>query len=142
MSIKKMNDTKSSSGSGAKTLVLMLVLVAAGGVGLGISADRSDSWFTAAFSGWLAAGLLGLLGWWTFRKALSSGDSRTFLRYTLGGMTVRFLICGVLAAVVVGTRALDAKGFVTGLLVGIAVFISVEVGSLALGKRLVPGEGG
>jgi hypothetical protein len=37
---------------------------------------------------------------------------------------------------------MDAKGFVTGLLVGIAVFIGVEVGSLALGKRLVPGEGG
>jgi len=137
-----MNDTKPSSGSGIKTLALMLVLVVAGGVGLGIAAGRGDLWFTAAFSGWLAAGLLGLLGWWFFRKALASGDHRTFMKYTVGGMGARFLLCGVLAGVVVGTRALDAKGFVSGLLAGIVVFIAVEVGSLALGKRLVPGEGG
>lgn len=121
--------------------MLMLALLGAGVVGLGIAASRGDAWFAAAFSGWLAAGLLGILGWWTFRRALSSGDHRTFVRYTLGGMGARFLLCGVLAGVVVGTRALDAKGFVTGLLAGIAVFIAVEVGSLALTKRLVPGEG-
>jgi hypothetical protein len=120
----------------------MLLLVVAGGVGLLIAARQAKPWFTAAFAGWLSAGVLGLLGWWSMRKALSSGDHRMFMRYTLGGMTARFLICGVLAGVVIGTQALDAKGFVTGLLVGIAVFIAVEVGSLALGKRLVPGEGG
>jgi hypothetical protein len=137
-----MNDVKPSSGSGVKALVTMLVLLAAGGVGLGITASRGDSWLAAAFTGWLAAGMLGLLGWWTFRKALSSGEHRTFMKYVVGGMGVRFMLCGVLAGVVAGTRALDVKGFVTGLLVGIAVFIAVEVGSLALGRRLVPGEGG
>lgn len=137
-----MTDEAAKKKPGIGSLALMLALVGAGGVGLLVASGQGDLWFTAAFAGWLAAGLLGLLGWWGMRKALSSGDSRTFLRYTLGGMTARFLICGVMAAVVIGTRALDAKGFVTGLLVGIAVFISVEVGSLALGKRLVPGEGG
>ena len=137
-----MTDQTLQKRPGFGSLALMLVLVVLGGVGLLVSSNRGNLWFAAAFAGWLSAGLLGLLGWWGMRKALSSGDSRTFLRYTLGGMTARFLICGVLAAVVIGTRALDAKGFVTGLLVGIAVFISVEVGSLALGKRLVPGEGG
>lgn len=137
-----MSDKPPKKRPGVGSLVLMLVLVVLGGVGLLVSSNKGNLWFAAAFAGWLSAGLLGLLGWWGMRKALASGDSRTFLRYALGGMTARFLICGVLAAVVIGTRALDAKGFVTGLLVGIAVFISVEVGSLALGKRLVPGEGG
>jgi hypothetical protein len=127
---------------GVKSLGLILALVVAGGVGLLIASGRGSHWFTAAFAGWLSAGLLGLLGWWSTRKALSSGDSRMFMRYTLGGMGARFLVCGVITGVVAGTQVLDAKGFVTGLLVGIAVFISVEVGSLALAKRLVPGEGG
>jgi hypothetical protein len=137
-----MNDETVKKQPGIGSLTLMLVLVTGGGVGLLVASGKGSIWFTAAFAGWLSAGLLGLLGWWSMRKALASGDHRTFLRYTLGGMTARFLICGVLAGVVVGTRALDAKGFVTGLLVGIAVFIAVEVGSLALAKRLVPGEGG
>ena len=137
-----MSDQKPKKRPGIGSLALMLVLVFLGGVGLLISSGQGNLWFTAAFAGWLSAGLLGLLGWWSMRKALASGDHRTFLRYTLGGMTARFLICGVLAGVIVATKAMDAKGFVTGLLVGIAVFIGVEVGSLALGKRLVPGEGG
>jgi hypothetical protein len=137
-----MNDTKSKVVPGIKSLVLMLALLTSGGVGLGISAGRGEPWFTAAFAGWLTAGLLGLLGWWSIRKALSSGDNRTFLRYTVGGMGARFLVCGLLAGLVVGTRLLEPGGFVTGLLVGIAVFISVEVGSLTLAKRLVPREGG
>lgn len=137
-----MSDPTPKKRPGIGSLALIFSLIIAGCVGLLIASGRGSSWFTAAFAGWLAAGLLGLLGWWTTRKALSSGDNRTFLRYTLGGMTARFLACGVLAGVVVGTQALDAKGFVTGLLVGIAVFIAVEVGSLALAKRLVPGEGG
>ena len=137
-----MSDQTPKKRPGIGSLVFMLVLVVLGGVGLLISSSQGNLWFAAAFAGWLCAGLLGLLGWWSMRKALASGDHRTFLRYTLGGMTARFLICGVLAGVVIGTQALDAKGFVTGLLVGIAVFIAVEVGSLALGRKLVPGEGG
>jgi hypothetical protein len=137
-----MIDQQSKKLPGYKTLALMFSLVVAGIVGLLIANGRASPWFTAAFAGWLSAGLLGLLGWWSMRKALASGDHRTFMRYTLGGMTARFLICGALAGVVAATEALDAKGFITGLLVGIAVFIAVEVGSLALGKRLVPGEGG
>jgi hypothetical protein len=137
-----MSDQTQKKHPGAGSLVLMLALVLAGGVGLGIASGQGSHWLTAAFAGWISAGLLGLLGWWSIRKALSSGDSRSFLRYTLGGMGARFLICGVLAGVIVGTQVLDAKGFVTGLRVGVAVFISVEVGSLALAKRLVPREGG
>lgn len=137
-----MSDEKPKKRPGLGSLALMLTLVVMGGVGLLVVAGRENPWLTAAFVGWLAAGLLGLLGWWTIRKALSSGDNSTFLRYALGGMGARFLVCGVFAGVVVGTQALDAKGFVTGLLVGIAVFISVEVGSLARVKRLAPGEGG
>jgi hypothetical protein len=137
-----MSDEKPKMRLGLGSLVLMLALVVVGGVGLLVAAGWENPWLTAAFVGWLAAGLLGLLGWWTIRKALSSGDNGTFLRYTLGGMAARFLVCGVLVGVVVGTQALDAKGFVTGLLVGIAVFIFVEVGSLALAKRLDPREGG
>jgi hypothetical protein len=113
-----------------------------GAVGLGIAAGQGASWLVAAFAGWLAAGLLGLLGWWTMRKALSSGDHGTFMRYTLGGMGARFLVCGLIAGIVVGTKWLDPKGFVVGLLIGIAVFISVEVGSLALSKGVVAREGG
>ena len=134
-----MSDETPKKRLGIGSLVLMLVLVMAGGVGLLIASGQGNPWFTAAFAGWLSAGLLGLLGWWSMRKALSSGDNRTFLRYTVGGMGARFLVCGVLAGVVVGTQALDAKGFVTGLLVGIAVFIAVEVGSLARARRLAPG---
>lgn len=137
-----MSDDTPKKQPGTGSLVLMLVLVIAGGVGLLIASGQASPWFTAAFAGWLSAGLLGLLGWWSMRKALSSGDHRTFLKYTVGGMGARFLVCGVLVGVVVGTQVLNAKGFVTGLLVGIAVFIAVEVGSLALAKRLVPGEGG
>lgn len=137
-----MTDQQSKKRPGYGSLALILSLVGAGGVGLLIATGQASSWFTAAFAGWLSAGLLGLLGWWSMRKALASGEHRTFLRYTLGGMTARFLVCGVLAGVVLATKALDAKGFVTGLLVGIAVFIAIEVGSLALGRRLVPGEGG
>jgi hypothetical protein len=127
---------------GHKSLLLMFALIGTGGVGLLVASRQADSWFTAAFAGWLTAGLLGLLGWWSTRRALSSGDHRTFLRYTVGGMGARFLVCGVLTGVIAGTQVLEVKGFVTGLLVGIAVFISIEVGSLALAKRLVPGEGG
>ncbi len=120
----------------------MLTLVGIGFAGAGIFAGVGEPWFAAAFTGFFSAGLLGLLGWWCIRKALASPDGRAFLRYTLGGIGVRFLICGVLAGVVVGARLLDPTGFITGLLVGIAVFISIEVGSLALSKRLVPKEGG
>jgi hypothetical protein len=137
-----MSDQTLKKRSGLGSLALIFALVVAGGVGLLIATGQGNLWFTAAFAGFIAAGLLGLLGWWTTRKALSSGDNRTFLKYTVGGMGARFLVCGVLAGVVVGTQALDAKGFVTGLLVGIAVFIAVEVGSLARVKRLAPGEGG
>lgn len=137
-----MSDQTLKKRPGLGSLALIFALVVAGGVGLLIASGQGNPWFKAAFAGWLAAGLLGLLGWWTTRKALSSGDNLTFLKYTVGGMSARFLVCGVLAGVVVGTQALDAKGFVTGLLVGIAVFIAIEVGSLALAKRLVPGEGG
>ena len=137
-----MSDQMLKKRPGLGSLALIFALVVAGGVGLLIASGQGNPWFTAAFAGFIAAGLLGLLGWWTTRKALSSGDNRTFLKYTVGGMGARFLVCGVLAGVVVGTQALDAKGFVTGLLVGIAVFIAVEVGSLARVKRLAPGEGG
>lgn len=137
-----MSDQTPKKRPGLGSLALIFTLVVAGGVGLLIASGQGNLWFTAAFAGFIAAGLLGLLGWWTTRKALSSGDNRTFLKYTVGGMGARFLVCGVLLGVVVGTQALDAKGFVTGLLVGIAVFIAVEVGSLARVKRLAPGEGG
>jgi hypothetical protein len=136
-----MTDSQSKKRPGFGSLVFMFALVGAGGVGLLIASGQGNPWFTAAFAGWLSAGLLGLLGWWSMRKALSCGDNRTFLRYTVGGMGARFLVCGVLTGVIAGTQVLDVKGFVTGLLVGIAVFISIEVGSLALAKRLVPGEG-
>lgn len=137
-----MADLQSKKRPGYGSLALMFALVGAGGAGLLIAAGQGSPWFTAAFAGWLSAGLLGLIGWWSMRKALSSGDNRTFLRYTVGGMGARFLVCGVLTGVIAGAQVLDVKGFVTGLLVGIAVFISIEVGSLALAKRLVPGEGG
>jgi hypothetical protein len=140
--IKKMNNSEFHGGPGYKSLAMMLSLLAVGFAGAGVSLGMGESWFAAAFSGFFTAGLLGLSGWWCIRKALASPDGRVFLRYTLGGIGVRFLLCGVLAGVVVGARLLDAEGFITGLLVGIAVFISIEVGSLALSKRLVPREGG
>jgi hypothetical protein len=78
-----MSDQAPKKRPGFGSLALMLVLVVLGGVGLLISAGQENLWFTAAFAGWLSAGLLGLLGWWSMRKALASGDHRTFLRYTL-----------------------------------------------------------
>jgi hypothetical protein len=104
---------------------------AAGIAGI-LSVNSALAWGT--LGGWLLAGLLGLSGWWTTRRALA-GEHREFLKYLVGGMLGRMLLCGIGAGVVVGTGWLHTSGFVIGLLSGIAVFLGVEIGGLQVAAR-------
>lgn len=125
-----------SRGPGRGILVLQVVLLVLGSgaaavVGTG-SEDGAGAW--GAMAGWSWAGLLGLTGWWTSRKALC-GSQRDLLRYMVGGMLVRMVLCGAGAGVVVATGCLHQNGFILGLLVGIPVFLGVEIAGLQVAAR-------
>jgi hypothetical protein len=88
----------------------------------------------AAIVGWLGSSVMGLFGWWTTRKAFT-GDQKVFMKYVLGGMTIRFFLYGLFAGLMVGLKVVEANGFIVGLLSGIAIFLAVEVVSLYLAAR-------
>lgn len=120
---------------GARSLILVIVttlLVAAILAGLGWLCRVE--WAQGACVGWCLAGLLGVGGWWSVRKALAAGE-RMFTLVVFGGMGARLLLCGVFAAVVVGTRWLDPIGFVVGLLAGVCVFTAMEIGIVTFVAR-------
>lgn len=124
----------STRAPGKKTLILILVLA-----GLGCVASMAVYLFNdsesmkkpalGVFAGWLGAGLMGLSGWWTSRKALTGGRN-DMLKYMVGGMLARMLACGLGSGLVVGLDLLDRNGFVFGLLTGLAVFLAVEIGGI------------
>ncbi len=115
-------------------LMLLVSLLAAGTLALLLIARTGSLWAPGALGGWLLAGVMGLSGWWTGRKALS-GDNRTFLKYVMGGILVRMMLMGVLAGLVIGLRWLDPNGFVLGLLTGITLFMGIEIGGLERSAR-------
>ncbi len=73
-----------------------MALIAAGTCATWIMASQGISMAWGLMAGWLGAGLIGLSGLWTMKKALSEGN-KTFLKYVLGGMLVRLILCGTYA---------------------------------------------
>jgi hypothetical protein len=126
--------TTTNRGPGTKTLVVIIAMVLAGSVTAAIVGATGNAWGYGILAGWLLAGLLGLSGWWTSRKALS-GDQRTLLKYMVGGMLARMALCGTGAVVVMLTGWVHQNGFILGLLSGIGVFLGVEVYGLHISAR-------
>jgi len=144
-----MNNTNQeirNMGPGLVTLAILVAVTVLGSlVVLGITLfwSQSESW--SALVGWWIAGFLGLTGWWTYRKALSGGNHKRFMKYVVGGMLLRLVICGVGTGIFIGFGWLDATGFVASLLVGIVVFLGIEVVALErcarrLSNKSLPGE--
>ena len=132
-------DTPTVFGSGALIAMLGLVVL---GAALFILAGGWGEWSQAALAGWLVPGLLGLLGLWGTRRAMLA-DERMFLVYVLGGLLVRLICYAIYAGVVLGNQWLDKNGFVLGLLVGVALFMVVEIAGIdrAARRRMRKTEG-
>jgi hypothetical protein len=126
-------------GPGAGTLALIVALVVLGCGAALVVAELSEDAAPplAALVGWLTAGVLGATGWWTARKAMGAGP-QALAKFMLGGMLVRFVLCGIAAGVVLGTGWLHQNGFILGLLTGIVVFLGVEIGGVHLSARRLP----
>lgn len=126
--------TTTHRGPGTKTLVVIGSMIIAGSAAAAVIGASGDAWGYGVLAGWLLAGLLGLSGWWTSRKALS-GDQRVLLKYMVGGMLLRMAVCGIGAVVVMLTECVHQNGFILGLLAGIGVFLGVEVYGLHISAR-------
>ncbi|MBW1873654.1 MAG: hypothetical protein JRJ19_16420, partial [Deltaproteobacteria bacterium] len=92
-------------------------MIAAGTVASWILAHLGVGMAWGLMAGWLGAGLIGLSGLWTVKKALSGGN-KTFLKYIMGGMLLRLILCGTYAGVSLGMKWFDQTGFVVGLMAG------------------------
>lgn len=104
-------------------------LAIAGSLLLGVLRHCGSGWAGAALVGWLSSAALGFLGWWSTLKGLG-GDNLQFFKYVLGGMTVRFFLCGALTAFFLGTGLVQPAGFVWGLIVGLLIFLGLEIGAV------------
>jgi len=62
-------------------------------------------------------------------------DERMFMVYVLGGLLVRLICYAIYAGVVLGNQWLDKNGFVLGLLVGVALFMLVEIAGIDRAAR-------
>ncbi len=114
---------------GNKALGWACGLAFAGSVLLGGLCARGQSWAGSALVGWLCSVALGLLGWWTTRQGLG-GDTNRFFKFVLGGMTLRFFLCGTLAGLFLATGWVQPAGFVWGLIVGVLLFLGLEIGAV------------
>jgi hypothetical protein len=123
-------------GPGKTALVLFGALIVAGTGTAWILAHQGVAMAWGLMAGWLGAGLIGLSGLWTMKKALSGGN-KTFLKYVLGGMLVRLILCGTYAGISLGMEWFEQTGFVVGLLAGIAMFLVIEITGLARSARLL-----
>jgi hypothetical protein len=126
--------TTAHRGPGKKTLAVIIALILAGSLAAAIAGASGYAWGYGVLTGWLLAGLLGLSGWWTSRKALS-GDQRALMKYMVGGMLLRMALCGIGAVVVMLTGFVHQNGFILGLLAGIGVFLGVEVYGLHISAK-------
>jgi hypothetical protein len=102
-----------------------------------------NPWATDTLAGWGFASVLAVFGWWTSHKALHSGDQQAMMKFMLGGMMVRLLLCAAGLIGVLLTGLFTADSFITGLLAGIGVFLGVEVYGLHRAARRIarPAEG-
>jgi len=123
-------------GPGKTAWVLFGALIAAGTVVSWILAHQGVGMAWGLMAGWLGAGLIGLSGLWTLKKALSGGN-KTFLKYVMGGMLLRLVLCGTYAGVSLGMKWFDQTGFVIGLMAGIMLFLVIEITGLQRSARLL-----
>jgi hypothetical protein len=128
-----------SRGPGRTAWILFISLITAGTCATWIMASQGISMAWGLMAGWLGAGIIGLSGLWTMKKALSEGN-KTFLKYVLGGMLVRLILCGTYAGISLGMEWFDQTGFVVGLLAGIVVFLVIEITGLERSARLLSSD--
>lgn len=129
----------SERGPGKGTLMLILGLASVGCfVALLVycfgDTDALKQSALGVLGGWFGAGILGVSGWWTSQKALSGGRN-DLLKYMVGGMLLRLMACGLGCGLVVGLDLLERNGFILGFLVGMAVFLAVEIGGLYISSK-------
>ncbi len=118
---------------GPRAMLAMVCLVALGAALFALAGGWAD-WSQAALAGWLGAGLLGILGLWGTRRAMLA-DERMFMVYVLGGLLVRLICYAIYAGIVLGNEWLDKSGFILGLLVGVALFVVVEIAGIDRAAR-------
>ena len=124
-----MTTTEKINTLGTPTFGWMAGLAITGALLLGVLRYLGLGWAGAALVGWLTSAALGFLGWWTTLKGLR-GDNLQFFKFVFGGMTVRFFLCGALTAFFLGTGLVQPAGFVWGLIVGLLIFLGLEIGAV------------
>jgi len=128
--------TQRIEGPSYSILAILFCTMIAGSAAALVAAGQGVTWATGALAGWLGAGVMGLCGFWTMRRALRGGQ-KAFLKYLLGGMLARLAMCGVYAGLAMGLDWFDRNGFVLGLLLGIAVFMCIEIIGLERAARKI-----
>jgi hypothetical protein len=131
--------TTKNSAPGWGILAIVAGLLAAGCMVTLVAGLQEASWAHGALAGWLGAGVMGLTGWWTTRRAMTGGNN-VFLKYVLGGMLIRMMLIGLFAGLVLGLKWFDQVGFVVGLLSGIVVFLGAEIIGLDRAARRMSPE--
>lgn len=114
-------------------MAVMVFLVALGSA-VFVLVGGFGEWSQAALAGWLGAGILGTSGLWVTRRAMAA-DERLFMIYVMGGLLARLICYAIYAGLVLGNKWFDAHGFIAGLMVGVALFVVVEIAGIDRAAR-------